>query len=995
MDGVEDGSQLDQGIGQDGREDAHLFGTHLNEEESDVSHTTPDGRDKLRFDRTRELAEKLIQRDITPAGNIPETSASAAYSAPVATIKKIQFGDWEIDTWYVAPYPEEYSQHPILYICEFCLKYMKSSFMAGRHRVNCAMRHPPGDEIYREGNISIFEVDGRKNKIYCQNLCLLAKMFLDHKTLYYDVEPFLFYIMTESGDLGCHFVGYFSKEKRSAMDYNVSCILTLPIHQRKGYGNLLIDFSYLLSKREGKTGSPEKPLSSLGLLSYRSYWKTVLFQRLLAIHSDESRKNRVSIDELSHDTAMTQDDVVTTLQTNNMIRAIPPPKTNDSKSKGKHGRNRANLLPPLRHEIVVDWNEVEAYVQKVARKGYPTINPSKLKWAPFLLQRGLMANFTDGDSPKDDDASIEDEPDLSKAVVVPEVVAVTTSRRRDKRNRQSNGRRSRPPKPNSSVNESSQSKPAKDSEAMDVDADSKCAVGDTSAASTNPTGRNGSAKSSDTCTAVKGNGSTVAGNTDLTIQTKELKPKSSSRKKKKSKEDEDDALGDELSSVATLSMGDSPLSASSLSVISSPSSLPTTPLLDASQHGAKKLATSIKKKGANGVPRGTKAAKSGTDMDVDSGPKDEVVTVQKDVSSSKSGSNKKRKSKKKAANDMEVDLPQIKVEPDPSHEHNSSGSDEEESNKGSPAAVESEDEDASENDEANSVDAITKDEDTSEESADEGEEAKEESDEEEQDDDEEIAEEEDDDEDEEEEAESVASETNAHSDAEAEEASSDEAAEEDDDEGSDREVEDNPSDSDGDDEPETPVQEHPNVSKASKTEDEEADDEADEDEEDEDEDEEEEPDKDDDDEDDEDEDEEAEAEAEVSVEPEADDDQEQNEASDNSESEVEEAEGEVDDDEEDVGAEIEAEDEDRVQDNDKDEADEEEEDDADDDDDDEKDDDDNMEEEDEDQEDEEEEEEEDDDDEEAEAGEEGDDDDDDDDEDDTEPAKVAKDDDAE
>jgi hypothetical protein len=27
------------------------------------------------------------------------------------------------------------------------------------------------------------------------------------------------------------------------MDYNVSCILTLPIHQRKGYGNLLIDFS--------------------------------------------------------------------------------------------------------------------------------------------------------------------------------------------------------------------------------------------------------------------------------------------------------------------------------------------------------------------------------------------------------------------------------------------------------------------------------------------------------------------------------------------------------------------------------------------------------------------------------------------------------------------------------------------------------------------------------------------------------------------------------
>jgi hypothetical protein len=27
------------------------------------------------------------------------------------------------------------------------------------------MRHPPGDEIYRDGKISVFEVDGRKNKV--------------------------------------------------------------------------------------------------------------------------------------------------------------------------------------------------------------------------------------------------------------------------------------------------------------------------------------------------------------------------------------------------------------------------------------------------------------------------------------------------------------------------------------------------------------------------------------------------------------------------------------------------------------------------------------------------------------------------------------------------------------------------------------------------------------------------------------------------------------
>lgn len=26
-------------------------------------------------------------------------------------------------------------------------------------------KHPPGDEIYRKGNISVFEVDGKKNKV--------------------------------------------------------------------------------------------------------------------------------------------------------------------------------------------------------------------------------------------------------------------------------------------------------------------------------------------------------------------------------------------------------------------------------------------------------------------------------------------------------------------------------------------------------------------------------------------------------------------------------------------------------------------------------------------------------------------------------------------------------------------------------------------------------------------------------------------------------------
>ena len=42
-----------------------------------------------------------------------------------------------------------------------------------------------GNEIYRDESVSMFELDGAVEKIYCQNLCYFAKLFLDHKTLYW------------------------------------------------------------------------------------------------------------------------------------------------------------------------------------------------------------------------------------------------------------------------------------------------------------------------------------------------------------------------------------------------------------------------------------------------------------------------------------------------------------------------------------------------------------------------------------------------------------------------------------------------------------------------------------------------------------------------------------------------------------------------------------------------------------------------------------------
>ena len=58
--------------------------------------------------------------------------------------------------------------------------------------------------------LSIYEIDGSGNKVYCQCLCLLAKLFLDHKTLYFDVEPFLFYVLTQNTPEVSTFISFVS-----------------------------------------------------------------------------------------------------------------------------------------------------------------------------------------------------------------------------------------------------------------------------------------------------------------------------------------------------------------------------------------------------------------------------------------------------------------------------------------------------------------------------------------------------------------------------------------------------------------------------------------------------------------------------------------------------------------------------------------------------------------------------------------------------------------
>lgn len=285
----------------------------------------------------------------------------------VKNIQCIVLGKYEIETWYFSPYPEEYAGDEKMYVCEFCLKYMKKQKTLLNHSFKCNMKSPPGKEIYRESDLSMFEIDGKDNKIYCQNLCLLSKLFLDHKTLYYDVDPFLFYVLCEVDNQSGmhHIVGYFSKEKQSQENYNLACILSFPPYQRKGYGKFLMSVSYELTKREGTTGSPEKPLSDLGKISYRSYWTYVL----LNIFQNRDNLANISIQEISRMTGFKTEDILSTLHALNMIKYW----------KGQH-------------VISVNQKAVENHLLQ-ARK-VRLCDPACLHWQPPADKSSLKATKT-------------------------------------------------------------------------------------------------------------------------------------------------------------------------------------------------------------------------------------------------------------------------------------------------------------------------------------------------------------------------------------------------------------------------------------------------------------------------------------------------------------------------------------------------------------------------------------------------------------------------
>ena len=152
-------------------------------------------------------------------------------------------------------------------------------------------------------------------------------------------------------------IGFFSKEKMSWDNNNLACILIFPPWQRQGLGKILMGVSYELSKREGRLGGPERPLSELGRKGYAKFWETRIAQSILRMKT----KTTMTLKEIAEACWMLPEDVIMVLQE---MDVVTPSKRTDgtvmiSKARVRQwvSANNIDLTPPVDEKgILGEWN---------------------------------------------------------------------------------------------------------------------------------------------------------------------------------------------------------------------------------------------------------------------------------------------------------------------------------------------------------------------------------------------------------------------------------------------------------------------------------------------------------------------------------------------------------------------------------------------------------------------------------------------------------------
>jgi hypothetical protein len=282
-----------------------------------------------------------------------------------------------------APSPSNASSSSVtcarLHVCPYCFRYTPhlSPYISHlRHHRYLQKQDPDtppvpksSTKVYEHDGYAVWEIDGENEKIYCQNLSLFGKLFLEQKSVFFDTGGFLYYVLTytppvppakkttgrrghvrnlsnAADDLGLdtQVLGFFSKENPSWDSNNLACILIFPPFQHRQLGKLLMSVSYKLSGWEwegGVIGGPEKPLSLMGRRSYLRFWAKRVARFLLGQSADADgkrifdkgrkmklgpMKEEMTVKEIGDRTGMLAEDVVAALVEMGVCELVPPRK---------------------------------------------------------------------------------------------------------------------------------------------------------------------------------------------------------------------------------------------------------------------------------------------------------------------------------------------------------------------------------------------------------------------------------------------------------------------------------------------------------------------------------------------------------------------------------------------------------------------------------------------------------------------------------------------
>lgn len=311
-----------------------------------------------------------------------------------------------------------------LYVCPCCFRYTPQEHDFAQHlqhhrnqrEVGLESRPVPDSatKVYTWDGYAVWEIDGEREKLYCQNLSLFGKLFLDQKSVFFDTGGFKYYVLTHEKPFPTapvtkgrgrkrsssvleddilyqtQVLGFFSKEDLSWDSNNLACILIFPPFQHRQLGQLLMAVSYKLSGWEwegGVIGGPEKPLSAMGRKSYLRFWSERIARFFMGQTADAdsrrvfhnarkrtvtSRKEEMTVKEIGDRTGMLGEDVVAALVDMGLCQVVLPRRKSKPSTEANGTPSQAASELEAVATMVIKRSKIVEWAQE---KGVDLISP--------------------------------------------------------------------------------------------------------------------------------------------------------------------------------------------------------------------------------------------------------------------------------------------------------------------------------------------------------------------------------------------------------------------------------------------------------------------------------------------------------------------------------------------------------------------------------------------------------------------------------------------